>query len=67
VLIYAPESKILCISIWCYRGGIVLSINVVEVDDIMSKFYMGQLPIKTKINANIGCVMSLKLARIIKY
>ena len=41
-------------------GGTLLLFNVVHVDNIVNKIYMGHLPMKTKFNANIGCVMSLK-------
>jgi hypothetical protein len=31
-----------------------------QVVDIISNFYMGHLPMKTNLNANIGYAMSLK-------
>ena len=34
------------------------------MDDIISEFYMGHLPMITKFNANIGCVMSLKWSHV---
>ena len=34
------------------------------LDNITSRFYMGDLPMKPKFNANINCVMSLRWGRV---
>jgi hypothetical protein len=47
-------------------GGNLLLFNVVCVDNITSKFYTSHVPIQTKINAHIGCVMSLKWSHVDK-
>ena len=41
-----------------------LVVNAMEVDDIISRIYMGHLPLKAKFNANIGCVMCLKWSQV---
>ena len=60
MLILVLESKILYFSMWYDKGGTIFSFIVVYVDNIMSKFYVGHLPVRTKFDANIGRVMSLK-------
>ena len=45
VLILVLESKILCFTNCCHGGGDLPSFNVVKVNNITSKFYMGHLPI----------------------
>ena len=42
------------------QGVTTLSFNVLQVVDIVSRFYMGHLPMKIKFDANVDCVMSLK-------
>ena len=65
VLIYAPWSKILCFStLCCKKEGVFLSNNVVQVVDIISNFYMGHLPMKTKLNANIDYAIFLKWSQV---
>ena len=45
-------------------GGPSLWFNIVQVDDITSKFYMGHLWMKFKLNVNMGCDMSLKWSHV---
>ena len=35
------------------------------MDETISKFYMGHLPMKTKFHTNVGCDVSLKWSRVI--
>lgn len=46
----------------CVMGGD--SCNVVQVNDITSRFYRGHLPMKTKFSSNIDYVVSLKWSRV---
>ena len=64
MLILALGSKILYFSMWCYKRGTILLFIVVQVDNIVSRFYMGHLSMETKFNANIGRVMSLKWSHV---
>ena len=58
VLIWAMESKFI------FSPKTLPSFNVVKVDDVTCKFYLGHLPIKIKLNANIDCVMSLEWSHV---
>ena len=46
------------------EGETLILFVVVQVDNIVSRFYMGHLPMKTKFNANIGGVMSLRSSHV---
>ena len=59
VEIGVEESHISYFPMWCYKGGTLSLFNVVQVKNIISRVYMGHLPMKTKLNVNIGCVKSL--------
>ena len=45
-------------------GGGVEELLILQCCDNISRFYMGHLPMKTKFNVNIGCVMSLKWSHV---
>jgi hypothetical protein len=62
MLIWAlRSSKILCFPIWCYKAELFhCSFNVVSMEDITSKFYVGHMSMKSSSMPNIHYVISLK-------